>query len=237
MKLIAGLGNPGRQYDGTRHNVGFAALLTLADENGIRVGTEKGKALTGTGVIGGEKVLLAMPQTYMNLSGESIRALSDYYRIEPQDIIILCDDINLEPGSLRLRAKGSAGGHNGLKSIIECLGSQEFLRVRIGVGSKPEKMDLADYVLGHLNEEEKALMRQAQKDAAAAVTCILEDGMAAAMNRFNQKKEKKKEEKNAPREETQKENGKQEQIGVDGNGSPSTNIGDIISRLFAGRHS
>ena len=250
MYLIAGLGNPGRQYEGTRHNVGFAALLTLADEYGIRVGTEKGKALTGSGIIGGEKVLLALPQTYMNLSGESIRALSDYFHIEPDHILIFCDDINLEPGRLRLRAKGSAGGHNGLKNIIQHLGTQDFARVRIGVGEKPEKMDLADYVLGHFGEEEKSLMREAQKEAAAAAVCFVEEGIDKAMNRFNKGKEKKKEQK-APEEKGATEKSSAEKkpqaapvTGRSGSKTDGTDtakagtmkIGDIITQLFADRH-
>ena len=197
MFIIAGLGNPGRQYDATRHNAGFAALLTLADRHHIRVSTPKGKALTGTGIIGGQKVLLAMPQTYMNLSGESILALTSYFGIDPEtELIILCDDINLDVGALRLRAKGSAGGHNGLKNIIALLKTQDFARVRLGVGNKPEKMDLADYVLGHFDEKERELMRKAQEMAADAVEMILEDGMDKAMNRFNVSAKKPKEKRN-----------------------------------------
>ena len=187
MYLIAGLGNPTREYEKTRHNVGFEAIDILADKAGTTVTEKKHKALYGKGYIGGQKVILAKPQTYMNLSGESIREIADFYKIEPENIIILCDDINLSEGQLRIRLKGSAGGHNGLKNIISQLGTQEFPRIRIGVGEKPRGMDLADYVLGRFPKEQQAVMEEAYRDAAEAACMMIEDGADAAMNHYNRK--------------------------------------------------
>lgn len=187
MYLIAGLGNPTREYEKTRHNVGFEAIEILADKAGTTVTEKKHKALYGKGYIGGQKVILAKPQTYMNLSGESIREIADFYKIEPENIIILCDDINLSEGQLRIRLKGSAGGHNGLKNIISHLGTQEFPRIRIGVGEKPRGMDLADYVLGRFPKEQQAVMEEAYRDAAEAACMMIEDGADAAMNHYNRK--------------------------------------------------
>lgn len=187
MYLIAGLGNPTREYEKTRHNVGFEAIDILADKAGTTVTEKKHKALYGKGYIGGQKVILAKPQTYMNLSGESIREIADFYKIEPENIIILCDDINLSEGQLRIRLNGSAGGHNGLKNIISHLGTQEFPRIRIGVGEKPRGMDLADYVLGRFPKEQQAVMEEAYRDAAEAACMMIEDGADAAMNHYNRK--------------------------------------------------
>ena len=187
MYLIAGLGNPTREYEKTRHNVGFEAIDILADKAGTTVTEKKHKALYGKGYIGGQKVILAKPQTYMNLSGESIREIADFYKIEPENIIILCDDINLSEGQLRIRLKGSAGGHNGLKNIISHLGTQEFPRIRIGVGEKPRGMDLSDYVLGRFPKEQQAVMEEAYRDAAEAACMMIEDGADAAMNHYNRK--------------------------------------------------
>ena len=144
MFLIAGLGNPGKEYENTRHNAGFMVLDALADKLGADISEKKHKALCGKAVIGGQKLILLKPQTYMNSSGESIRAAADYYKVDPEDILVVYDDISLAPGQLRIRAEGSAGGHNGIKSIIAHLGTQEFPRVRVGVGEKPPRMDLAD---------------------------------------------------------------------------------------------
>ena len=168
MYIIAGLGNPGKEYAGSRHNVGFMTLDELADRYNIDVREKAHKALIGKGMIEGNKVILVKPQTYMNLSGESIRSVMDYYKTEPSEFIVIYDDISLEPGQIRIRKKGSAGGHNGIKNIIAHLGTQEFPRIRIGVGEKPARMDLADYVLGHFSKEEKERMEQAFKDGAAA---------------------------------------------------------------------
>ena len=185
MYLIAGLGNPTREYEKTRHNVGFSVIDVLADKYNIDVSDRKHKALCGRGVIEGEKVLLLKPQTFMNLSGESIREAVDYYKIDPEDIIVIYDDISLEPGQLRIRRKGSAGGHNGIKNIIAHLGTQEFPRIKVGVGDKPPRMDLADYVLSRFSKEDREKMEQAFKDAADAVEVMITEGADAAMNRFN----------------------------------------------------
>ena len=191
MKIIVGLGNPTKEYAGTRHNVGFSVIYNISDAYNIPVETKKHKALIGKGIIEGEKVILAMPQTYMNLSGESVRELMDYYKCDLSDLIVIYDDISLDVGKLRIRAKGSAGGHNGIKNIIAQLGTQEFTRIKIGVGEKPAKMDLADYVLGHFSKEEQATMDDAVKEAADAVCEIVNVGIAQAMNDHNRKKEEK----------------------------------------------
>ncbi len=186
MYVIVGLGNPEQKYEGTRHNIGFSAITALADEYNISVDTAKHKALIGKGVIEGQKVILAKPLTYMNLSGESVRDLADYYKIIPEEqLIVVYDDINLAVGKLRIRAKGSAGGHNGMKSIIKHLGTQEFPRVRIGVGEKPPGWDLADHVLSRFPCDEEPLVREALQDAAAACKVIMAQDINAAMNQFN----------------------------------------------------
>lgn len=152
MYIIVGLGNPSKQYEGTRHNAGFMTLDVLADRYNIDISEKKHKALCGKGVIEGNKVVLLKPQTFMNLSGESVRAAADFYKVAPEEIIVIYDDISLEPGQLRVRKKGSAGGHNGMKNIIAHLGTQDFPRIRVGVGEKPAGMDLADYVLGRFSK-------------------------------------------------------------------------------------
>ena len=188
MYLIVGLGNPTREYEHTRHNAGFDAVDMLADRLNISVKEKKHKGLCGKGMLGAEKVILLKPQTYMNLSGESVRAAADFYKIDHEHIIVMYDDIDLDVGKLRVRAKGSAGGHNGIKNIIAHLGTQEFPRVRIGVGAKPDRMDLADYVLGRFPQVEQSVMEDAFKEAAEAAAAIVEDGIDGAMNRFNRKK-------------------------------------------------
>ena len=188
MYLIAGLGNPTREYDKTRHNVGFSVIDVLADKYNIDVSDRKHKALCGRGVIEGEKVLLLKPQTFMNLSGESIREAVDYYKIDPEDIIVIYDDISLDPGQLRIRLKGSAGGHNGIKNIIAYLGTQEFPRIKVGVGAKPPKMDLADYVLSRFGAEEQKIMDEAFGEAAEAAVMMMTTGAERAMNHYNAKK-------------------------------------------------
>lgn len=185
MKIIAGLGNPGAKYAGTRHNVGFSVIDELAERHKISMSAGKHKAIMGKGIIDGEKVILAMPQTYMNLSGESVRTLMDFYKCTPEDLIVVYDDIDLDVGKLRIREKGSAGGHNGMKNIILHTGSQEFVRIRVGVGKKPDRMDLADYVLSRFDKDELPFMRESCTKACEAVETILSDGAVAAMNRFN----------------------------------------------------
>ena len=190
MYIIVGLGNPGKKYAHTRHNVGFDTIDILAERYRISADTKKSKALYGKGMIEGRKVILAKPQTFMNLSGESVRELIDFYKIdEAKELIVIYDDISLEPGQLRLRAKGSAGGHNGIKNIIAHLGGQEFGRVKVGIGEKPKGYDLADYVLGHFSKEERQKMDASLERAADAVVRILVDDMASAMNEYNKKVE------------------------------------------------
>lgn len=189
MYIIAGLGNPTKQYEGTRHNVGFDVIDRIADEYNISVETRKGKALTGTGIIAGRKVLLAKPQTYMNLSGESLRALTDFYKIDVEtELLVIYDDISLDVGQLRIREKGSAGGHNGIKNIILHLGTEVFPRIKVGVGEKPKGWDLADYVLGRYSAEDRKIIDEAQKEAAEAVKMMVMDDVRGAMNRYNTKK-------------------------------------------------
>lgn len=189
MYIIAGLGNPTKEYEKTRHNVGFDTIDILADKLGISLTEKKHRAYCGKGIIGGERVLLLKPQTYMNNSGESLRDAADFYKIEPEQILIIYDDISLDPGQLRIRKKGSAGGHNGIKSIIAHLGSQDFPRIKIGIGAKPERMDLADYVLSRFSPAEREKMEEAFKEGAEAVQMFLLEGADAAMNRYNRKKE------------------------------------------------
>lgn len=185
MYIIAGLGNPTREYERTRHNVGFDVIDVLADRFNTTVEEKKFQGLYGRTMIEGEKVSLLKPQTFMNLSGESIRAAADFYKIGPENIIIIYDDISLDVGQLRIRKKGSAGGHNGIKNIIAHLGTQEFPRIKVGVGAKPPKMDLADYVLSRFSREDRAVMEDAFKDAAEAVQVMIAQGADSAMNRFN----------------------------------------------------
>ena len=188
MFIIAGLGNPKKEYDNTRHNIGFVLIDALADKYNISVMDIKHKAMTGKGIINGQKVILAKPMTFMNLSGESIRLLADYYKIDVQtELIIISDDISLPPGQIRVRKRGSAGGHNGLKNIIQHLGSEEFQRIRIGVGEKPKGYDLADYVLGHFSKEEEPLMKEGIEKAGLAAEMMLKGNTDQAMNEFNRK--------------------------------------------------
>ena len=189
MYLIAGLGNPGKEYETTRHNVGFMTIDCLADRLRCDVTTRKFLGFVGSGYIGGEKVILLKPQTYMNLSGESIRAAADFYKLDPeQELLVVYDDISLEPGRIRVRAKGSAGGHNGIKNIIAHTGTQAFARIKVGVGEKPAGWDLADYVLGHFSKEERIKVEEAFADAIQAAEMILMDDLSGAMNQFNGKK-------------------------------------------------
>ncbi len=188
MYVIAGLGNPGAKYENTRHNIGFMAVDAIAAKNHISVQEKKHKALLGKGMLGSEKVLLVKPQTFMNLSGESIREIIDYYKIEEKtELIVISDDISLAPGALRIRKKGSAGGHNGLKNIILHLGHDEVQRIRLGVGEKPAGYDLADYVLGHFNEDDRALIAKSVEQAAQAAEVMITEGADKAMNLFNKK--------------------------------------------------
>ena len=193
MFLIAGLGNPGRQYEKTRLNMCFDTIDELIERHRIPQGGIAHKAMYGKGMIAGEKVLAVKPLTYMNLSGEAIREYVNYYKMDPEtELIVIYDDIDLEPGQIRIRKKGSAGGHNGIKSIIAQIGTQNFYRVKVGVGAKPKGWDLADYVLGRFSSEERELVDKAICDAADAVEMILKDGIEAAMNHYNGAAKKKK---------------------------------------------
>lgn len=183
--LIAGLGNPEKKYEGTRHNTGFEALDYLAEKWGIRVDKAKWNALYGTGEAGGHKLVLLKPLTYMNLSGEAVAAASRFYKIPPEHIIVLFDDVSLKPGRIRIRTEGSAGGHNGLKSIIAHIG-QGFSRVKIGVGEKPSpEYDLAAWVLGKLPQAEHEAQRARFDDVCDACRLIMENKAPQAMNRYN----------------------------------------------------
>ncbi len=187
MYIIIGLGNPTREYEATRHNIGFDIITRISDDYHIPLDFKKHKAICGKGFIEGEKVVLAKPQTYMNLSGESVRELVDFYKVTPQEIIVIYDDISLEVGQLRLRKQGSAGGHNGIKSILNHLGTQEFPRIKVGVGDKPKGWDLADYVLSRFSEDDQPIIRDSMKKASEAVKTIIKDGMESAMNLYNKK--------------------------------------------------
>ncbi len=188
MFIIAGLGNPGLRYEGTRHNAGFAVIDALADKYHISVDGRKARAYIGKGIIGGSKVILAKPQTYMNLSGESLRGLTDYYKIDVErELLVIYDDISLSPGQIRIRKKGSAGGHNGIKNIIVHLGTQVFPRIKLGVGEKPREFDLADHVLSRFSKEERKQMEEGCEKAVSAVELILEGEIEAAMNEYNRK--------------------------------------------------
>ena len=184
--LIVGLGNPGREYEKTRHNAGFRALDILADQLGVKVDKLKFQGLYAQTNYNGTKVFLLKPQTYMNLSGRSVLQLSAYFNIPPQRIIVMFDDISLEPGRLRIRPNGSAGGHNGIKSIIQEVGSQEFPRVKIGVGAKPNpEYDLANWVLSTFTANEEKALQISLENAAKAALAIIDKGVPEAANRFN----------------------------------------------------
>lgn len=188
MFIIAGLGNPGREYDNTRHNIGFATIDKIAENENIDVIEKKHRAVIGKGYIEGHKVILAKPKTYMNLSGESVRELVDYYKIDDtSELIVISDDISLAVGQIRVRKKGSAGGHNGLKNIIAHLGHDSFIRIKVGVGEKPKDYDLADYVLGHFANEERKIMDEASCRAYEAIKMIISRDADVAMNEFNRK--------------------------------------------------
>lgn len=192
MYIIAGLGNPGKKYENTRHNMGFMAIDVLAEKNDIRVNKLKFKALTGEGRIAGDKVLLIKPQTYMNLSGEPIRMAMEYYRIEPEQLIVIYDDIDIPIGSVRLRKKGSAGTHNGMRNILYHIQSENFPRIRVGIGSG-KKEDMIDYVIGQVSKSDGEVLKAAVEKAADSAACIIEKGIEKAMNEYNVRPSKARE--------------------------------------------
>lgn len=183
--IVVGLGNPGDKYAYTRHNIGFIVIDMLAEKFGIRVNKIKHKAVIGEGMIAGEKVVLAKPQTYMNSSGESVLELYNWYKVDSSQIVLIYDDIDLDIGTLRIRPKGSAGTHNGMRSVIYHLQTEDFPRIRIGVGSPSAEWDLKDYVLSPFSSEELPLIEEACKMAVMGVELIVSEGVAAAMNQCN----------------------------------------------------
>ena len=184
--IVVGLGNPGAKYDNTRHNAGFRALEGYCARSGQKIDRMKFKALAGEGMLGGKRVLFLKPQTFMNLSGEAVREAAAFYKIPPERILVVCDDISLPTGKLRLRRSGSAGGHNGLKSIIAQLHSDQFPRLKMGVGQKPHPdYDLADWVLGKFSPADAKIMNEAAERACDAIECLLSQGMDKAMSKFN----------------------------------------------------
>lgn len=184
--LIAGLGNPTKKYERTRHNAGFDTVDILAETYGITWKKTMFQAMVGKGMIGGNKVMLVKPLTFMNLSGNAIRSLLRFYRLDADSqLIVIYDDSDLENGKLRLRKKGSAGSHNGMKSIVASIGTETFARIRIGIGKRPEQMDMVDYVLGRYDKETQKVMDQAFQRAAEAAADIVENGMDHAMNQYN----------------------------------------------------
>lgn len=186
MYVVVGLGNPGNEYKMTRHNIGFEAIDYMAGQNSVKVNKIKFKAVYGECNIAGEKVVFLKPQTYMNLSGNSVKEICDFYKIPPENVIVICDDISLEAGKIRIRAKGGAGGHNGLKSIICSLTSENFIRVRMGVGApKTDEWDLADFVLGKFTKKDIPVMEDAIIKASGAVVDIVKENVEFAMNKYN----------------------------------------------------
>lgn len=185
MYLIVGLGNPENDYANTRHNMGFNVINKLAEKYEIEVTKNNFKGLYGTGTIEGKKVILLKPQTYMNLSGESIIAIKNFYKINIEDILIICDDIDTEIGKIRIRKKGTAGTHNGLKSVIKCLATTEFARLRVGIGQPKNNTDLIEYVLGVIEDEDKPLLNEGIVKAEKAVEELLKNGIEIAMNKYN----------------------------------------------------
>jgi len=198
--VIVGLGNPGREYAQTKHNIGFAVIERLAEKYNISTEKFKHKAFVGDGKIGNKKVLLVKPQTFMNLSGESVREIVNFYKIPQEKFVVIFDDISLAPGFVRIREKGSHGGHNGIRNIINQMGTDEFWRIKVGVGEKPNGWDLADYVLAKFDKDDLPLIAQGIDKAVLAVEMILDKGVTEAMNVVNQKPKTIKRQKNKEEE-------------------------------------
>ena len=188
MYVIVGLGNPGKTYSNTRHNVGFNTVDLLAEKNNIEINKIKFKSVYGEGRINGKKLILVKPQTYMNNSGEAVRDIANFYKIDPSKIIVIVDDIDIDFASVRIRKKGSAGSHNGLKSIIRLLGRDDFPRIKIGIGKKHPQQNLADFVLSRFSKDEVEDIEDAIRDSAEAVELILKEDIDMAMNEFNRRK-------------------------------------------------
>lgn len=185
MYLIVGLGNPENEYAHTRHNMGFDTINEIAKKNNININKTKFKSLYETSIIQGEKVILLKPQTFMNLSGESVKEVVDFYNIEPEKVIVIYDDIDIEKGHIKIRKKGGAGSHNGMKSVVQELGTTDFARIRVGIGQPEHKNDMINYVIGKIPEDEEKILIQGVKKAAEAVEEILKNGIDIAMNKFN----------------------------------------------------
>lgn len=187
MYLIVGLGNPESDYSKTRHNMGFNVINKLSEKHGIEVNKSKFKALYGKGSINNESVVLVKPQTYMNLSGEAVQEFVNFYKVDLENVLVIYDDIDTEPGKIRIRKAGGPGTHNGMKSVVECLGTNGFPRIRVGIGMPKYKDDLINYVLGHIPEDEAKLLEEGVQTASEAVDEMLKNGIDIAMNKFNQK--------------------------------------------------
>ena len=189
MKIICGLGNPGEAYQGTRHNIGFRVLAALADKLGVEFSKSRFKSRMAEAAFGKEKLILLKPKTYMNLSGDAVAAAAHFLHIEPQEVLVVHDDMDLPVGTLRLRPKGGAGGHKGIQSVINELGSDDFVRLKIGIGRPPEGMDPTDYVLKRPAEAEVKVLESAAQHAVEAVLMFLEEGLSRTMNVFNRSSE------------------------------------------------
>lgn len=193
MYLIVGLGNPENEYSNTRHNMGFCTINKLAQELEIDMSKSKFNSLYGTGMFNGQKLVLLKPQTYMNLSGEAVKAFFDYYKLKLEDVIVIYDDIEIEKGTIRIRKKGSSGSHNGMKSIIECLQTENFTRIRVGIGKPEHHGDMINYVIGKISEEEQKKLEPGIEMAKEATIELLKHGVDIAMNKFNNKIKEEKE--------------------------------------------
>ncbi len=189
MYLIVGLGNPESDYSKTRHNMGFNVINKLSEKYDIEVNKSKFKGLVGNGLINGEKVILLKPQTFMNLSGESVVDTMNFYKISEGELIVIYDDIDINPGSIRIRKNGSAGTHNGMKSIISCIGTENFCRVRVGIGKPKEHVDMITHVIGHISDDELASLNEGVEMAVDAISEIIKNNIDSAMNKFNKKKD------------------------------------------------
>ncbi len=223
MIVVAGLGNPGKEYDTTKHNVGFWVIDQLAEKYNIEVTKFKHKALIGDGIIEGKKVLLVKPQTYMNLSGESIREILKFYKIPIEQFYVIYDDTSLPLSTVRIREKGSAGGHNGIKNIIAHLGTEEFVRIKVGIGEKPNGWDLADYVLAKFSKDDEPLILSGVDKAAHAIELLLSKDIKEAMNQTNQKLKKEN------KKDSKKEMKKPKQQNSNQNSDENTNQNEVIS--------